>query len=79
MPMLATSLAEGGLGLSELPGQGDPLLLDAESLAGLRADAHAVLVRLIPGMRVTLNAEGLAAALPPARKPAQIIAFPTKR
>ena len=79
MPMLATGLAEGALGLSELPGQGDPLVLDAEALAGLRADAHAALVRLIPGMRVTLNAEGLAAALPPVRKPAQIFAFPSKR
>ena len=79
MPMLALPQADGALVLSDLPGQGDALLLDAESLAGLRRDPTAMLLRMIPGMRVTLNAEGLAAALPPAPKPAQILAFPIRR
>ena len=79
MPMLALPQADGTLSLSDLPGQGDALVLDAESLAGLHANTASVLVRTIPGMRVTLNAEGLAAALPPPPKPAQILAFPTNR
>jgi hypothetical protein len=79
MPMLALPQADGTLSLSDLPGQGNALVLDAESLAGLRAEAGARLVRMIPGMRVILNAEGLAPALPPMPKPAQILAFPSKR
>ena len=75
MPMTATRQADGALALTDLPGQGDALMLDAAALAELQAGT--TLVRTLPGMRVTLPAEELAPALPPARKPAVILAFPS--
>jgi hypothetical protein len=73
MPMTATRQADGALALTDLPGQGDALVLEAAALAELRAGA--TLVRTMPGMRVTLTGEELAPALPPAPEPAVILAF----
>jgi hypothetical protein len=76
MPMTATYAADGALLLADLPGQGDALVLEAAALAELWGGA--TLVRDLPGMRVTLTAEALAPALPPAPKPAVILAFPAR-
>jgi hypothetical protein len=77
MPMTASRQADGALALTDLPGQGDALVLDAAAIAELQAGT--TLIRTLPGLRVRLSAEELAPALPPARKPAVILAFPAKR
>jgi hypothetical protein len=76
MPMTATRQADGTLALTDLPGQGDALVLDAVAIAELRAGE--TLMRTLPGMRVILSAEELAPALPPAPKPAVILQFPKR-
>jgi hypothetical protein len=76
MPMTAASHADGALLLTDLPGQGDALVLEAAALTELRSGA--TLVRTLPGMRVTFTPDDLAPALPPAPKPAVILAFPAK-
>jgi len=76
MPMTATYDADGALLLTDLPGQGDALVLEATVLAGLQSGA--TLTRTLPGMRITLTAEHLTPALPPAPKPAVILAFPAR-
>jgi hypothetical protein len=76
MPMTATHQADGTLALTDLPGQGDALVLEAAAIADLRAGA--TLIRALPGLRVTLSAEDLAPALPPAPKPGVILAFPKR-
>ncbi|HVZ02383.1 MAG TPA: hypothetical protein VHA35_22955 [Dongiaceae bacterium] len=76
MPMTAAGRSDGALALTDLPGQGDPLVLDRAAIAELRTGA--TLTRALPGLRITLTAEGLAPALPPASKPAVILAFPAR-
>jgi len=76
MPMLATTRADGALLLTDLPGQGDAIVLEKAALAERRAGGS--LVRTLPGLRVTLTAEELAPALPPAPTQAVILAFPAR-
>jgi hypothetical protein len=76
MPMTATRQADGALALTDLPGQGDALLLDAQAIAELQAGMS--LICALPGLRVTLSAEELAPALLSAPKPAVILAFPKR-
>ena len=73
MPMTATAHADGALLLTDLPGQGDALVLEAADLVELRGGA--TLVRTLPGLRVTFTADDLAPALPPAPKSAVILPF----
>jgi hypothetical protein len=76
MPMTATIRADGALLLTDLPGQGDALVLERAALGEIHTGS--TLVRTLPGMRVTLTAEELAPALPPAPQPAVILAFPAR-
>jgi hypothetical protein len=76
LPMTAARRDDGALVLTDLPGQGDALVLDGPTIAELRAGTAAV--RTLPGMRVTLTVDGLAPALPQAPKPAVILAFPAR-
>jgi hypothetical protein len=76
MPMTANCRADGALLLTDLPGQGDALVLEQPALMELRSGA--TLVRTLPGLRVTLTPDDLAPALPPAPKPAVILAFPAR-
>lgn len=75
MPMIATTRADGALLLTDLPGQGDAVVLEKADLGEIRAGR--ALVRTLPGLRVTLTPEELAPALPPP-PPAVILAFPTR-
>jgi hypothetical protein len=75
MPMTATVQANGALALTDLPGQGDPLLIEAAAVQGLLAGATASLTLTLPGLRVTLGAEDIRPALPAPRQPAQVLAF----
>jgi hypothetical protein len=76
MPVTATVQADGTLTLTELPGQGDALLLDTAAIAALRSGATPVLALTLPGMRITLTAEDLLPALPAPGQSAQILPFP---
>ncbi|MDQ7250065.1 hypothetical protein [Dongia sedimenti] len=76
MPMTATTQADGGLMLTDLPGQGDAVLLGRAMLEALVSRAVPSLQLALPGMRVTVTAEDLLPALPAPRKPAQVLAFP---
>ena len=76
LPMTAALLANGVLALSDLPGQGDALQLEAATIAALRSGTTAALTLTLPGMRLTVTAEDLAPALPAPRPAAQILAFP---
>jgi hypothetical protein len=76
MPMTATRQSDGTLALTDLPGQGDALVLGAEAIAELRAGE--TLMRTLPGMRVILSAEEMAPALPPVPTSAVILAFPKR-
>jgi hypothetical protein len=76
MPMSAKRGADGILLLSDLPGQGDALVLEKAALSQLRRGA--TLVRTLPGLRVTLTAEDIGPALPPAPQAAVILGFPTR-
>jgi hypothetical protein len=76
MPMTATVQAEGTLALTDLPGQGDALQLEAATIAALRSGAISTLTLTLPGMRITVTADDLAPALPAPRPAAQILAFP---
>ncbi len=76
MPMTATLQADGALALTDLPGQGDALLVERAVLDEIRAGG--TLARTLPGLRVTLTAEDLAPALPAPAKPAVILAFPAR-
>jgi hypothetical protein len=76
MPMTATRQADDTLALTDLPGQGDALVLEKAAIAELQAGT--TLIRALPGLRVTLSAEELAPALPPAPQAAVILAFPKR-
>jgi hypothetical protein len=76
MPMTATAQADGGLALTDLPGQGDAVLLARTVIEALASRAAPSLQLALPGMRVTVTAEDLLPALPAPRQPAQILAFP---
>ena len=76
MPMTATVLADGAMALTDLPGQGDALQLEAAAIQALRSGATSALTLTLPGMRITVTAEDLLPALPAPRQPAQILAFP---
>jgi hypothetical protein len=79
MPLTATATADGTLNLTELPGQGDPIRLDASSLAALQDGRLPALELALPGLRVTLTAADLAPALPAPRPTAQVLAFRARR
>ena len=76
MPMIATVQADGAMALSDLPGQGDALQLEAAAIEALRSSALPALTLSLPGMRITVTAEDLLPALPAPRPSAQILAFP---
>lgn len=76
MPMTAVFQGNGTLALTDLPGQGDALQLEAAAIAALRSGTTAALTLTLPGMRITVTAEDLAPALPAPRPAAQILAFP---
>ena len=76
MPMTATVQNDGGLALTDLPGQGDAVRLDSAAIQALASGTTATLALTLPGMRITVTAEGLLPALPTPRRPAQILAFP---
>jgi len=76
MPMTATRQDDGALALTDLPGQGDAVVLETSALSELQAGA--TLVRTLPGMRITLTAEEMAPALPPVPTSAVILAFPKR-
>ena len=76
MPMIATVQADGAMALSDLPGQGDALQLEAAAIEALRSGALPALTLSLPGMRITVTAEDLLPALPAPRPSAQILAFP---
>ena len=78
MPMTATCQSDGALMLTELPGQGDALLLEPVAIDQLIGGAVPSLVLTLPGMRITLTAEDLQPALPAPRAAAQILPFPTR-
>jgi hypothetical protein len=76
MPMTAMLQGNGAIALTDLPGQGDALQLEAATIAALRSGSTAALTLTLPGMRITVTAEDLAPALPAPRPAAQILAFP---
>jgi hypothetical protein len=76
MPMTAVVQSNGGLSLTDLPGQGDALQLEATAIGALRSGSMPALTLTLPGMRITVTAEDLAPALPAPRPAAQILAFP---
>jgi len=76
MPMTATVQDHGALTLTDLPGQGDALQLEAAAIQALLSGAVPMLTLTLPGMRITVTAEDLQPALPAPRQPAQILAFP---
>jgi len=76
MPMTAMLQGNGAMALTDLPGQGDALQLEAATIAALRSGSTAALTLTLPGMRITVTAEDLAPALPAPRPAAQILAFP---
>ena len=75
MPMTATLQADGALALTDLPGQGDALLLERAAIEALVCGASASLQLALPGLRVTVKAEDVTPALPAPRQPAQVLAF----
>ena len=77
MPMTALRQSDGALALTELPGQGDPLLIEPATLGALTSGATAQLVLTLPGLRVTLSAADLQPALP-LRQTAQLLSFPKR-
>jgi len=76
MPMTATVQDNGAVALTDLPGQGDALQLEAAAVQALVSGAVSMLTLTLPGMRITVTAEDLAPALPAPRPSAQILAFP---
>jgi hypothetical protein len=76
MPMTAMLQGNGAMALTDLPGQGDALQLEAATIAALRSGSTAALTLTLPGMRITVTAEDLAPALPAPRPAAQILPFP---
>jgi hypothetical protein len=76
MPMTAMVQADGAMTLSDLPGQGDALQLEAAAVKALCSGAMPALTLTLPGMRITVTAEDLLPALPAPRPSAQILAFP---
>jgi hypothetical protein len=76
MPMTATLQADSALTLTDLPGQGDALQLEATTIEALRSGTLPTLTLTLPGMRITVTAEDLRPALPAPRPTAQILAFP---
>jgi hypothetical protein len=78
MPMTAVLQGDGALMLGDLPGQGDPLRLDAAALQALKSGATAAVTLALPGLRVTVTATDVQPALPAPRPPAQILAFPAR-
>jgi hypothetical protein len=75
MPMTATLQDHGALALTDLPGQGDALQLEAATVQALVSGAMPVLTLTLPGMRITITAEELVPILPAPRPSAQILAF----
>ena len=77
MPMLATGGRDGAVALTDLPGQGTPLEIAARQLGALGSGGTLTLA--LPGMRVTLTADDLAAVMPAAKPSGEILAFPARR
>jgi hypothetical protein len=75
MPLTATLQADGALALTELPGQGDALVLEPDALQALLCGAVPELQLTLPGMRVTVTAQDVRPALPAPRPAAQVLAF----
>jgi hypothetical protein len=75
MPMTVLMQGDGALTLTDLPGQGDALRLEAAAIEMLRSGQQPSLSLTLPGLRVTLTAEALLPMLPAPRPPAQILAF----
>lgn len=75
MPITATMQADGTFTLTDLPGQGDALQIEAPALQALRSGAVPSLTLTLPGMRVTLREDNLRPALPAPRRPAEVLAF----
>ena len=75
MPMTATLQADGALALTDLPGQGDALVIERTVLEALASHATPSLQLALPGLRVTVAAEDVAPALPAPRPVGQILAF----
>src|SRR3954468_13467113 len=75
MPMTATAQADGALALTELPGQGDALLLDRAIIQRLLSGPVPMVALPLPGLRIRLTAEDVRPALPAPRQPAQVLAF----
>jgi hypothetical protein len=78
MPMTAILQADRSLALTDLPGQGDALLLKPAAIGALVSGAVPSLTLTFPGVRVTVTAEDLRPALPAPRPPALILAFPQR-
>jgi len=75
MPMIATAQANGAIAVTDLPGQGDALQIEAADIRALLSGTMASLTLTLPGLRVTLTAEDLRPALPAPRKSALVLAF----
>ena len=78
MPMTATAQPNGTITLTDLPGQGDALRLDATAIRALLSGAMPAVRLALPGMQVTLTADDLRPALPAPRKSGQVLAFPAR-
>jgi hypothetical protein len=78
MSMTATAQADGALVLTELPGQGDALLLDRATIQALLSGTVPMLTLTLPGLRIRLTAEDVQPALPAPRQPALVLAFPQR-
>jgi hypothetical protein len=78
MPVAAQATETGGVSLTELPGQGDPLLIDAAALAALRDGLRPAVQLSLPGLRVTVTLEDLHPVLPVRRPSATLLSFPAR-
>ena len=78
MPMTATRQGNGTLALTDLPGQGDPLLLAPAALEALMSGAAPSLRLTLPGLRITVRVEDLSPALPAPAPTAALLAFPKR-
>ncbi|HEY4161632.1 MAG TPA: hypothetical protein VGM59_01130 [Dongiaceae bacterium] len=79
VPMTATRNGDGGMTLAEVPGHGAARSITSETLAALASGALPKLVLTLPGLRITFTAAELLGSLPALPKPAQVLAFPTRR
>jgi hypothetical protein len=75
MPMAALQQADGALALTDLPGQGDALMLEPAAIQALLSGGVPAITLTLPGMRITLTAEDLRPAVPAPRPAALVLAF----